>query len=106
MSNEKTFTRLQLEEIRHKLSILCDEPELQESYNLTAEQANDMFERYQSATPKQPVTVLEIDIPVLLDELENCCDIADANIAGGDPDLVPSMVSYRTSIRAAIAKLR
>lgn len=43
------FTDLQLEEITHKLSILAEEADLQESYEISEDEAKSLYNQFYSA---------------------------------------------------------
>lgn len=45
------FTQLQLEEIVHKLQIVADEPDLQESYEISPEDAQALADHFGSCAP-------------------------------------------------------
>ena len=94
------LSKLQAEEIAYKLTIVRDETDLLESYELTAEEIDELI----GAVPPvggvfQFASKYE---DVLVGELENCLEIAQDNLDNGDM----SYLSYIRSIRNAINKIK
>lgn len=95
------FTKLQINEICHKLSIVRDEPDLCESYKVTPDEVDVTLQVFMRAEPG----VVEFDAKhadMIAEELENCVDIATGNIEFGDM----SYLGYRRSMNMAINSIR
>lgn len=95
------FTKLQIEEICHKLCILRDEEDLRESYDVTSNQIDSLLTIFMQANPG----VVEFDskhADMIAEELDNLVDIATGNIEFGDM----SYLGYRRSINLAIKSIR
>lgn len=87
MSVQLSLTKLQWEEITHKLYIISEEPDLQESYNLDQREATTLYDRFYHVKPvgdRYDVEVSVDEIDVLIGEIENVIEIASANIEHGD----------------------
>lgn len=100
-----TLTKLQAEELHHKLSIVVDEPDLLESYEISEQQAQAAID----ALPYEGGEfVFDPAISDVLDgEVENLLDIAAANMdiaVDGDAAQLRAYMSSLTSLRRKIAK--
>jgi hypothetical protein len=95
------FTELQAGEIAHKACIVRDEPDLQDSYELTQEQAEQFAKAFLAAQHGGLVDVLPEWVDVITGELENAIEIAQAN---AETDLPGTHLAYIRSMRGAIAK--
>lgn len=91
------LTKMQIGEITHKLRIIADEEDMQESYEISSEEAERLHSLFYSS-PAGFVDVPDEWADMLVSELENCIDIADANIDAGDND----WRNYKRQIRSAI----
>lgn len=101
-----SLSAAQLQEAQHKATILCEEPDLQESYEVTAEAAEALRERLFAAIPGRLMLTVD-EAEILAGELENAAEIDEANVEAGDDDSRRSLRSMRNGvrkIRAAIAK--
>lgn len=66
------FTQLQLDEVCHKLSIIRDEPDLQESYDVSQEEAENFYEYfYNSKEGEIDLNFEEKYIEILIGEIQN-----------------------------------
>lgn len=85
-----SLTKLQWDECCHKLVILCDEPDLQESYEINQFEADEVHHMFDDALLVRGRYEVDFDdkyIEVLIGELQNCIDIATDNIFScGDND--------------------
>jgi hypothetical protein len=97
------FTELQAGEIAHKACVVRDEPDLQESYELTQEQAEVFAQAFLAAQHGGLVEVLPEWVDVITGELENAIEIALAN---AEVDLPGTHLAYIRSMRGAIAKTK
>lgn len=78
-----SLTELQWGEVCHKLSILTDEPDLQDSYDLDQRESDVIYELFYAAPLIKGRRVVEFDddyIDLLIGEIENTMEIASANI--------------------------
>jgi len=73
-----TLTAFVLEEVRHKLEIVSSEPDLQEDYCISEEEAGAFYERMRSAQPGEH-RFNETEAAILAGELQNAADIARSN---------------------------
>lgn len=100
-----SMTKLQYEEATHKLFVLSGEPDLQESYELTAVEAEELYDRFYYLKPADGRYEIQIDSKVrdiLIGELENSIDILSGNIECGDD----SLRGIRSSIGRVLKILR
>lgn len=77
-----SLTRAQVLELAHKFAIMCDEPDLRDSYGLTVEQAEAAHELF--STIDEDVSSFLIPLPMAvaeaaLGEMENVVEIAEDN---------------------------
>jgi len=80
------LTELRLGEITHKMGIVMDEPDLQESYEIDQEKADEIFEFFRDAKPGM-VEFPEEWLGLLIGELENAMSIHESNwLDCGDTD--------------------
>ena len=95
------LTALQIEEIAHKADILASEPDLQESYEVTQEQADAFAERFRTTQPAaHSLSVTEAQI--IAGELDNAAAIAlEAFQYDGDKQ---ALAAYR-SFKGVVKKL-
>lgn len=100
------FTKLQAEEIAHKLCIVRDEDDLLDSYELdrtTAERGAEAF------LSNQGGGLINFDAALadcIVGELDNSVEIALANLdAGAGPEEQAELRGYISSMRAAQRKL-
>lgn len=92
-----SFTKYQLDEIAFKLGVIVEEPGLQNSYDLTVVEADDLLHLFSNAKPG----VVEFDekyADVLIGELENCIDIASDNLSSGDDAQRGRLRSWKNAI--------
>lgn len=73
------LTTLQLEEITHKLSILTCEPDLQESYEISENDAEQLHQRFQQARAGDWVILEPHVVDIIVGEIGNRMDIALSN---------------------------
>src|SRR5690348_8260210 len=80
MNEQVTFhlTATQLEEVQHKLGIVCEEPDLQTDYSLTQDDADILYRMFDRARPGV-FTVTQVQAAVIAGELENAAEIACDN---------------------------
>lgn len=99
------LTALQINEITHKLSIVRDEPDLQESYEIALDEAEALYDcfRERSGGGNQLVTFEGRFLDVVIGELEDRMQALEANwIDAGDQ---AEGGAYR-SLKAAVKKLK
>lgn len=79
------FGKSFLEDLEHKMTIVSDEPELQESYNITDAQAEEFRQHVSMAVVRKQreVTIPDHMIPVVRGEMENMADIIRSNYSDG-----------------------
>lgn len=94
------FSAHQLNEAVHKTAIVCEESDLQDSYDLTGSQAQEFLTLLSAAKPG-PLMLPDELCAMLLGEFENALEIAHDNIEAGDDE----WKNYRRSIRAALRML-
>lgn len=95
------LTRLQIDEIAHKLSIVAEESGLQESYCISAADAQAVADLFRDAAPG-PVTFPARYVDVIIEELEDRILAMSSNVHdAGDV----SELSAVSSLRAAIHKI-
>lgn len=104
-----SFTRFQLDEIVHKLSIVRDDPDLLDSYELREEHVAAFVDTFLAAQPGQPVVVNHAIAACVIDELQDSIEIALANIAvegelerNGLRDDIRSLRAAQRKLRSAI----
>ena len=97
------FTELQAGEIAHKACIVRDEPGLQESYDLTEQQAEAFADAFLAAQRGGEVEVQPEWADVINGEIENLIDIAMYNIEVDGPH---PHIAYIRSMRQAASKVR
>lgn len=98
-----TFTKLQAEEIAHKACIVRDEPDLQDSYELSEEQATAMADAFLAAHNGGDVDVRPDWVDCIVGEVENLIDIAKDNQEIDGPG---SHLAYIKSMRSAIESVK
>lgn len=100
------FTRMQAGEIAHKLSIVRDEPDLLDSYELSEAQASKAADAFMAASNGG---LIEFDAEIadcIVGELDNSVDIALANMDCADDEGMAELRAYISSMRAAQRKVR
>lgn len=97
------FSKLQLEEIQHKASIVRDEPDLQESYELTEGQAIACSDFFLQAMPGS-LTFERSYIAMLIGEIENLVEIAQDNLDCAENRM--QHLSYMSSLKGLVRKLK
>jgi hypothetical protein len=75
------FGKVFLEDLEHKMTVVSDEPELQESYGISADQAEEFRRHVQHAVihKQREITIPDHMIPVVRGEMENMADIIASN---------------------------
>jgi homoaconitase/3-isopropylmalate dehydratase large subunit len=75
------FGKSFLEDLEHKMTVVSDEPELAESYNVTDAQAEEFRQHIHTVVAKNQnkVTIPDHMIPVIRGEMENMADIIRSN---------------------------
>lgn len=94
------FSAHQLDEAVHKTAIVCEEIDLQDSYDLTTEQTQEFLTLLNAAKPGLLMLPEQL-CEMLVGEFENALEIAHDNIEAGDDE----WKAYRRSIRAALRML-
>lgn len=97
------FTKMQLEEAQHKLCILRDEPDLQESYEVTAKEAAAVCDTFLKAQPgfvEFPHKFAE----VIVGEFDNLLDIAEANLNTDENPM--ALRAYMGSLKQCMARIK
>ena len=97
------FTALQAGEIAHKACIVRDEPDLLESYELTHGQASALAAAFLAAQHGGDVDVLPEWVDVIVGEIDNSIEIAQANQEVDGPG---THLAYIKSMRSLQAKVR
>lgn len=96
------LTKLQRDELRHKLDIMESEEDLLESYEVTADEVRDIARRV-----ALPVTELTDDeAGVLAGEVENLLEIAQSNMDTADDAARRQLAAYMGSMRGLLNKLQ
>jgi hypothetical protein len=101
-----SLSAAQLEEAQHKATILCEEQDLLNSYEMTRIAAEALRDRLFSAKPGWLFLLLD-ECEALAGELENSAEIHEANVEAGDDEARRGLRSMRDAVRklrAAIAK--
>jgi len=103
---EVSLSAAQLEECQHKACIVCEETDLQESYEISKADAEALRDLLYGAQPGRIELTLD-QLELLAGELENASEIDEANVEAGDDESRASLQSMRDGVRklrAAIAK--
>lgn len=103
MQKNINLTKLQSEELNHKLAIIRDEPDLQESYEMTSEDAQQLID----ALPDTD-GAFSFDAKfsnALTGECENLLDIAQANMDCAGDSEIGQIRGYMSSISGLIRKI-
>jgi hypothetical protein len=99
------LTPTQAGEIFHKVSIIDEEPDLQESYELTPADVAALMDTFR----RDDLGAYTFDskyVDVLCGELDNTLDIAAANLPGLDGTEAASLRGHISSMKGAQRKLR
>lgn len=102
MSVTVKLTKIQAQEVRHKMQILAEEPELQESYEISEDEAADLAATFENNEQGQYTFAAKF-AEVIASELENSLDIASANHRHGGS---ASDLAYIKSLKSAVQKIR
>ena len=102
MSSTLYLTDLQREELVHKTSILRDEPDLMESYEVTQEEADRLAHVIdQSDVPE----LSSKEAQILANEVDNLIEIALGNMDTTDTQERRRLAAYIGSMRSLLTKL-
>ena len=73
-----------MQDLEHKMTVVSDEPDLQEDYKITQEQAEGFRKQISRANALKirEVSIPHHMIPVILGEMENMADIYASNYSG------------------------
>lgn len=98
------LTKLQSEELEHKLTILRDEQDLLDSYEMKAEDAQALID----ALPNGEGLFVfdEKYTDAMAGEIENLIDIASGNMEIAHPEQMAQLRGYMSSMRQLIKKLQ
>lgn len=97
------YTALQLGEICHKLSIVEDEPDLQDSYEITQDEASAIYETFHTAKPGEPVSFDRKFCDLILGELQ---DVQSMWAHNATDNRDTSELSMASACAAAIRKTK
>ena len=97
------YTALQLGEICHKLNIVEGEPDLQESYEITQDEASAIYETFRAAKPGEPVSFDSKFCELIVGELEDVQSMWAHNAADNRDT---SELSMASACAAAIRKTK
>lgn len=96
------LTKLQREELQHKLSIMEDEQDLLDDYEVTADEVRDIARRVNLTETE----LTDDEAGVLGGEVENLIEIAMSNMDSGTPDEQRQIAAYVGSMRNLFRKLQ
>ena len=97
------FGKMFMQDLEHKMTIVSDEPELQEGYGLTQDEC-ESFRAYISLCNARKIREIEIPermIECVKGEMQNMADIAWGNAKGEGI----SAIGWATSIESQLHKL-
>jgi hypothetical protein len=106
MKTPQSFTKLQLDEMHSRLSIVRDEPDLIDSYEATELEIAHALDILYNAKPKEKIFFIPEIADCLIGELENSIEICDHNaFFSADPHEKSVCRSDIRAYRDAIKKL-
>lgn len=98
------FTEFQSGEIAHKLGVIAEEPDLQESYGVSEEETEAVLALFRVRGAIE-VELSERWAEIIAEELEDAIEVQRSNTTG-HADIDQPIASYVSSISGAIRKLR